>query len=326
MLPVRATLVLLLVSLSRPAVADPVAFLDESPEALEVPAPALVPFAGTTLTVLYLNTDGVTVTKVPSGADAHQNTSQLCGGTFSAFDHTSFGPDRAKVVAELAGEVDRLFSPFNIQVVTTRPAAPPYGMVVVGGQAALCGLPAGYSGLAPLDCGDAWPRDVSFVFSDGITFLPMLAVVVAHEAGHSFGLPHTTESCDVMSNFLCTAGDKRFLDVDAPVTPDHLGKCGLSSTNSHALLLQALGPAPLPKNNMVALDRPPLPSAVDRRRPLPAPFVVPADAAPALDVSGGDGDNGGQSGGCGVGGSAPAAGWAWLLLLAAVARVWWRQP
>jgi hypothetical protein len=322
-LPARATLVLLLASLSRSALADPVAFLDE---ALEVPPPVLVPFAGTTTTVLYLNTDGAEITKVAGGGDAHQNTSPLCGGTFPPFDHTPFGQVRSVVVAELAGEVDKLFSAFNIQVVTTRPAAPPYGMVVIGGQPALCGMAAGYSGLAPLDCGDAWPGDVSFVFSDGITWLPMLAVVVAHEAGHSFGLPHTTESCDVMSNFLCTTGDKGFLDVDAPVAPDHLGKCGLTSTNSHELLLQALGPAPLPTKKAVALSRPQISSALDRARPAPGPLAGPADAAPALDVSGGDGDNGGQSGGCGVGGGAPAAGWVWLLLLAAVVRAWWRQP
>jgi hypothetical protein len=225
--------------------AEPLLFLDHSPVAPPPAVPALRPYLGGPA-LLYLVLDGATITKVSGGGSAPADTSPLCGATIAAFDHAPLGPSRTTVIVDLVKEVRALFAAYDLEVVTSRPAAPQYQMAVVGGAPAVCGFPTGYSGMAPLDCGDANPSDVLFVFSDGITSLKMLAIVIAHEAGHAYGLPHSTAPCDVMSNKLCDgpAGPlaKTFLDTSAAVTPDHKGKCGLSTTNSHRQLLTLLGP------------------------------------------------------------------------------------
>jgi hypothetical protein len=223
------------------AIATPgLAFRDRSPE---VTAVGLRPFANHAgPVVIYLATEGLTIKAGPT-SDATADQSTLCAAAVPAFDHTIFGSQRATVVADLAQKVAKLFAAYDVQVVTTRPASGPYNLVAVGGTAALCKLPGGYSGYAPLDCGDASSSsDVVFVFANGITHLGMLAVIIAHEVGHAHGLPHTDEACDVMSNLLCNPDDKRFFDKSMGITPDHHGRCGLGlSANSHALLLAAIG-------------------------------------------------------------------------------------
>ena len=211
-------------------------------------AGTLAPLAGGT-TTLFLNFDGATITKAAGVSSAHTNTSFLCGATIKAFEHAALGADRTAVIADLVQGVEQLFAPFDLQVVTARPAAPPYHMVVIGGTPDTCGFPSGYSGMAPLDCTNAVSTDLALVFSDGITSAEMLAVVIAHEAGHAFGLPHSSAACDVMSIMLCTGADgglgvKVFLDREVDVTPDQAGLCGLHRTNSWRLLYRALGPRP----------------------------------------------------------------------------------
>jgi len=193
--------------------------------------------------VLFLAFDGVQVTR-GIGSDAVRNVSYLCGGTFPPFDHTRYGTDRAEVLADVARRVQQLFADFNLRVVSERPATGPYDMVVVGGAPRLCGYPEGFGGLAHLDCGNALPSDIGFVFSETITDLAMLAVAVAHETGHGFGLPHTAEPCDVMSSSICAPTSKRFLDQLMAVQPDALGNCDLSFVDSWRKLYHVLGPRP----------------------------------------------------------------------------------
>lgn len=217
------------------------ALLDVSPE---VQSRGLRPFTNHPgPVVLYLATEGVTIQAGPT-SDALAAQSNLCAAVVPPFDPTVFGASRVTVVADLAQQVAKLFAAYDVQVVTTRPAAGPYNLVAIGGTPGLCKLPDGYSGYAPLDCGDAGSSsDVVFVFAEGITHLGMLAVIIAHEVGHAHGLPHTDEACDVMSNLLCHPDDKRFFDKDMGITADHQGRCGLGTqANSHALLLGAIGP------------------------------------------------------------------------------------
>jgi len=303
--PLAGLVIVLLLARAAAAAAAPPddrrAFWDHSP-ASEAGAGALSPLSGGT-TTLFLNFDGAAVTKAAGVSSAHTDTSFLCGATIGAFQHAILGADRATVIADLVQRVQRLFDPFDLQVVTSRPAAPPYHMVLIGGTPDACGFPAGYSGMAPLDCANAVSTDLALVFSDGISSAEMLAVVIAHEAGHAFGLLHSSTACDVMSIMLCTdpqggLGVKRFLDQEVDVTPDQKGQCGLIQTNSWRLLFGALGPR---QGSGAEVRVDPALRPGQRPRP-PAPAGLPGRAA-RVDGGGsvpGDASAPPGAGGCGV--------------------------
>ncbi|MCA9670954.1 MAG: hypothetical protein KC503_35400 [Myxococcales bacterium] len=215
-------------------------FTDEAPQLPPTARPGSRLYAAAPV-VLYLALDGATITK-GSRSDARLDESPLCGATIAAFDHTPFGADRQQVVAELVAGVEAYYARYRLLVVTERPQSGDYQMLVVGGRPEDCQRQS-IGGLAPLDCADASPRDVGFVYSQPITALAGVALVTAHELGHMLGLPHTLDGCGVMSNFICSGGgDKAFIDGDQQVAPDHAGRCGFGPTvNTHALLLDALG-------------------------------------------------------------------------------------
>lgn len=221
-------------------------FLDDC-----VPRPASLarrtgrrPGSQTAAAVLFLELEGA---KIAKGlvSDAPTNQSYVCGADFPAWDASRFGSDRSESVQRLRSRVEELFVDFNLRVVTERPPQPPYVMVVVGGTASLCGRPDGLGGLGPLDCGNADLSDVAFVFGATLIDLDGLAVAIAHEAGHTWGLPHTTEPCDVMSSSWCSGGAKRFRDQEMTVPAgDPAGTCGLTTSNSWQRLRGVLGPRP----------------------------------------------------------------------------------
>lgn len=191
--------------------------------------------------VIFLQFSGATITKGKQGS-APGNVSEICGGIFPPFDHTPLGTDRHKVIQQIVQQVDTLLKDFNVTLLTSRPKAAPYDMVVVAGVKSGCGQPPGIGGLAPLDCDDAHHQDVAFIFAGAITQVQMLATVIAHEAAHTYGLVHTSEACDVMSPVMCTTGDKQFLDKQMAVWPDHMGRCGMWTANSWKMLYKVLGP------------------------------------------------------------------------------------
>lgn len=266
------------------------AFID-----LSLPLPGRTSTSGAersaTLTaVVFLNFDGATIVKA-QGSDSHNNISFLCGGDIPAFSHEPFDSDRQPVIDQVANRVKALFADFALDVVTERPPSPAYDMVVIGGSPAICGYAAGYAGMSHLDCDNASSGDIAFVFSEGITSLDMLAVVIAHEVAHGYGLPHSDEGCDVMSNFICSDSNKRFLDKDMGVTPDHLGKCGLVSTNSWRMLYDLLGASRVPlRVQWPQDDKLPLPPRV---------LHIAGDSVDGVDDDSGD-DTSGDTGGCTV--------------------------
>jgi hypothetical protein len=245
-----------------PAHGREVAFRDQAREGGRSGASRLVPLAEGVRTI-YLELDGATVIQREGVSDAPAGESFLCGATVPPFDHTPFGASRSQVAKQLAAAVGALFDGLNVRLVTERPSLPLFEVVAVGGTPALCDLESGHVGYGHLDCDDTVQTDLSFVFSEGITSLDMLAVVIAHEIGHSLGLVHTMDGCDVMSNFMCHEGSKQFLDRDMTVAPDQAGRCGLTTANSRELLLSALGPEQVPDDGTSADDGapPPLPDA-----------------------------------------------------------------
>lgn len=192
-------------------------------------------------TRIWLNTDGATITKGPA-SDASILLSYICGGTFPPFKHATYGTDRSKVVAQLASRVAAYLAPYDVEVVTSKPATIPYEMVLVGGAASLCGQAKGVAGLAPLDCADKVPGEIAFVFSDDLSDLGWLGLTAAHEVAHTLGLLHTGQACDVMAPLICAPAKKAFMDGNLPIWPDHQGMCGQQQiTNSHRALGLAVG-------------------------------------------------------------------------------------
>src|SRR5262249_12616508 len=118
--------------------------------------------------ILYLNFDGGTLRGSPDCSDAPGRCTFLIGQS-SATIPAFHGSDDVKqaVVDQLKVFLD----PFNVQIVTTRPASGDYAMTVVGGSANDIGIndPAGsILGLAPLDCTDTNPDDIAFAFAGAI--------------------------------------------------------------------------------------------------------------------------------------------------------------
>ncbi len=202
----------------------------------------LTPYAQGATTV-YLNFDGAFIFKV-NASDAHANLSFLCGGLLPPFEHNKFGDSRQMVRRLITTKLALLFADFNLKVVTRRPVAPPYDMVVITGDASICEYPSELAGIGPIDCFNQLPGEVAFVFAELITNLDLLVTVMAHEIGHSYGLLHSSAPCDIMSNAICQKGNKTFLDLEMELTPDHQGFCGLQQTNSWQMLMAVLGPRP----------------------------------------------------------------------------------
>jgi hypothetical protein len=270
MLSPRLLLALPLLAACTPPAGSAPMFTDESVPRPLRPGTRRPTYTGSP-TVLYVQLDGAQIA-LSAQSDAPTNQSDVCGATVPAWDPRLDGGSRAAAAAQVRAGLLGLFADFNLDVVLERPATPPYDMIVVGGTASLCGRPDGLGGLGPLDCGNHDLSDVAFVFGATVTALDGIIISIAHEAGHTYGLPHTDSACDVMSNSWCTGGAKRFLDQDMGVPPgDPSGSCALSTSNSWRRLHDVLGPRPAPgdTSHPVADSRP-----RDTLRPLaeaPAP-------------------------------------------------------
>lgn len=137
--------------------------------------------------IVYVNFDGVTLDY--GASDATRNSSWIVQRrtTFPRF--AGYGSRQASIDNILA-MVRADYVRWNVEFVTTRPASGAYTMVVVGGLPSLVGESEGVAGLAPLDAGNPNPSDVVFAFSEVVWTDRLLANVISHEAGHSFGLDH----------------------------------------------------------------------------------------------------------------------------------------
>lgn len=160
-------------------------------------------------TILYLHTEGLDINVsfqagrgcVPGFercgiSDARTNTSWLPDVrerriTIPPMKYSRFGGSPVLVRAALLAQVRELFAGINLKIVNKRP--PPntrYSMVVIGGSPSDIGLDSSIAGLAPLDCEDANPWDITFVFSESLRNLDSIARVTVQEAAHSYGIEH----------------------------------------------------------------------------------------------------------------------------------------
>lgn len=134
--------------------------------------------------------------------------------------------------------VRRAYEDYAVRVTDERPDTGPYTMIMLGPY-------GGVGGFATLDCGDYNQSNIGFVSHQGGDRYGSNshAAVVAHEAGHTYGLDHISDSSKIMNPTVYA--DTRFADDCAPLNggscwEQHQQYC-TSGQNSHLELLGLFG-------------------------------------------------------------------------------------
>jgi len=163
--------------------------------------------------VVYLNFDGVTLTKGTS--DATQNTAswmQIATGTAPRYETNNANRDQK--ITQITDGVTSLLMSFPITVVTTRPNAGPYVMIVFGGNAQQVGSRFGV-GVQQLDCDDATSKSDLAWITDGQGVQRTVNTAVG-AIGFGLGLTATSDPGDCMCGW------------DNGCQPDNTQPCTLS--------------------------------------------------------------------------------------------------
>jgi hypothetical protein len=244
-----------------------------------LPAPPRVPAAaiqagprapGTTR-ILYLNFSGGTVHNDGAGCDDALAGCSFIIGLPGNIQYPQFRgtPAQRQLIIDL---VKAYYEPFDVQIVTDRPASGPYSMNLVGGTPDVIGLGAGVVGIAPLDCSDLNDHDLSFTFPQVINNDPLeVAQTIAQETAHAYGLGHTGERTDVMFPYVQkdSNGFQNFLMN----VPDGTDCTGTGHQNSYQLLMANVGASPPDTEPPTVAFTDPMDGAT-----LPSGFSVTLDA------------------------------------------------
>ncbi len=198
--------------------------------------------------IVYLNFSGAILEAGPID-DATTNTSALGPAMIPALDGRRIidgdYQTRSEAIRAIATLVAAEYEPFDVQVVTQRPAAGPFGMVVVGGtntdlqpDRARCDN----IGIASVvDCDDTNRRSVAFAFSacqplgrPARSVRAALARTIVHESGHTFGLTHSASG-----GTMDPSGGSGWRE--GPVSGGPLQRCGRTRQDDEAVLRATLG-------------------------------------------------------------------------------------
>jgi hypothetical protein len=211
-------------------------------------SPSLPRAPGPHAHTVFLNFDGATLNPTEDG-DARKDLSDIINDTalVPAFNSIPYGgPGAAEQISLL---VQQLFAAYDLKVVNTRPTdTDQYVMVMLGGLPDAVGAPDSARGYAPLDCDDANPHDVVFVFSEALgddfgddsdAARRALAAVAAQETAHAYGLVHTDNVKDVMYPYVVYPVHDRYFAQGNVV-----GRACQSSTfqDSAKMMMNVLGP------------------------------------------------------------------------------------
>src|SRR5205823_2460141 len=121
------------------------------------------------------------------------DTSSIVNGTSLV---SAYGGSAANWAA-LVDCVKQTYAPFNVDIVTTRPAAGTnFHEAIVAGYAADVGESQGVLGVSPFSCGYI-PNSISFTFAnEEPTNVYDLCWTVSQETSHSWGLDHKYDDRD----------------------------------------------------------------------------------------------------------------------------------
>lgn len=114
--------------------------------------------------------------------------------------------------------VKQTYSPFGVQIVTTRPASGNYHMAIVAGVPQNIGESQGVGGVSPFACGYL-PNAISFSFANVYGGdVNDICWTVAQETAHSWGLDHKFDNRDPMTYLQSGPARKNFMN--------EAGSCG----------------------------------------------------------------------------------------------------
>lgn len=150
---------------------------------------------------LYLEFDGATL----DHDDSFIIPERFGQVNLPPFDAAAYGvDDREAAIDAVRARVVEHFRDTALRVVARRPTEGAYTTVMVGGFPTHIGESLGVAGIAPFDPGNRTPADIAYAFSDNIALissgpdLGVLAAVISHEAGHTYGLDHVVAPIDLM--------------------------------------------------------------------------------------------------------------------------------
>lgn len=146
-------------------------------------------------------------------------------------------PKRLNNILAIQKQVAKWYADMNVDVVISRPLSGDYLMSVVGGRQSDIVQKDGVVGISPLDCSNRTEANLNYAFSGSLSENPeQVAVTIAHEAGHAYGLVHTDNSKDIMFPSVSTVDG--FLDGDVVDTP---ACAGGFHQDSKQVLIENLG-------------------------------------------------------------------------------------
>lgn len=145
--------------------------------------------------------------------------------------------------------VQKLFAPFDVKVVDSRPTTgEDFVLVAVGGKPAEIGVTdKRVGGLAPFN-GGVIGKPVVFAFASALNNnAKTTCETIGMEVAHAYGLDHGYLCSDVMT-YLKPCGTKMFQDKDVRCGELEARDCegGEPTQNSYRRLLQVLGPTKTP--------------------------------------------------------------------------------
>jgi hypothetical protein len=189
---------------------------------------------------LYLNfSDGSEAVIKGDEDDARRNVSRLCAASpFLPWLGAEGCGDRDTCKAQIAQLVQEQWRDFDVEVTVQRPAAPDYGMVMIGPSSGSCQF--GLQGIAHIDCANRVESNVAFAF-DCAGSVSVCAAVISHELAHGFGLGHSQDRTDIMYGGVIEGQAATFRDTSALLSEP---VCGATSQSSRAQLLAELGAWP----------------------------------------------------------------------------------
>jgi hypothetical protein len=145
--------------------------------------------------------------------------------------------------------VQKLFEPFDVKVVDSRPTTgEDFVLVAVGGKPAEIGVTdKRVGGLAPFN-GGVIGKPVVYAFASALNNdVKVTCDTIGMEVAHAYGLDHGYLCNDVMT-YLKPCGTKKFVDKDVRCGELEARDCegGEPTQNSFRRLLQVLGPTKAP--------------------------------------------------------------------------------